>query len=288
MQIIDGRKIRDEILAKIKSEVATLPFKPIFCDVLVGEDPASIQYVQIKERAAEAVGISFYKANFSKSITTDNLIGEINVLNNIKNMCGIIVQLPLPEHIDKHKVLDSIDSRLDADCLGKVTSEEFYNNFDSKNILGFPAALSCMTILDSINLDLRNKKIIVLGQGMLVGKPVTALLHFRNLSPEIITNETPNKEEIIKQADVIISGMGKGKYITGNMIKEGAILIDAGTSESLGRSPTGEPEGGIVGDVDLESVKDIASYVSPVPGGVGPVTVAMLLNNVLTVAKNLK
>ena len=265
MQIIDGRKIRDEILAKIKSEVAALPFKPVFCDVLVGEDPASVQYVQIKERVAEAVGISFYRANFSKSITTDNLIREINVLNNIKNMCGIIVQLPLPEHLDKHKVLDSIDSRLDVDCLSRISSENFYNNYKSGNSLGFPAALS--------------KKIVVLGQGMLVGKPVTALLRARNLLPEIITNETSNKEELIKQADVIISGMGKGKYISGDMIKKGVILIDAGTSES---------EGGIVGDVDLESVKEIAGYVSPVPGGVGPVTVAMLLNNVLTVAKNLK
>ena len=279
MQIIDGRKIRDEILAKIKSEVAALPFKPVFCDVLVGEDPASVQYVQIKERVAEAVGISFYRANFSKSITTDNLIREINVLNNIKNMCGIIVQLPLPEHLDKHKVLDSIDSRLDVDCLSRISSENFYNNYKSGNSLGFPAALSCMAILDSLNLDLTNKKIVVLGQGMLVGKPVTALLRARNLLPEIITNETSNKEELIKQADVIISGMGKGKYISGDMIKKGVILIDAGTSES---------EGGIVGDVDLESVKEIAGYVSPVPGGVGPVTVAMLLNNVLTVAKNLK
>jgi len=279
MQIIDGRKIRDEILAKIKSEVAALPFKPVFCDVLVGEDPASVQYVQIKERVAEAVGISFYRANFSKSITTDNLIREINVLNNIKNMCGIIVQLPLPEHLDKHKVLDSIDLRLDVDCLSRISSENFYNNYKSGNSLGFPAALSCMAILDSLNLDLTNKKIVVLGQGMLVGKPVTALLRARNLLPEIITNETSNKEELIKQADVIISGMGKGKYISGDMIKKGVILIDAGTSES---------EGGIVGDVDLESVKEIAGYVSPVPGGVGPVTVAMLLNNVLTVAKNLK
>jgi methylenetetrahydrofolate dehydrogenase (NADP+)/methenyltetrahydrofolate cyclohydrolase len=111
---------------------------------------------------------------------------------------------------------------------------------------------------------------------MLVGRPVTALLHYKNLRPIPISSQTENKEEIIKQADVIISGMGKGKYITGDMIKEGAVLIDAGTSEI---------ESSIVGDVDLESVKDVAGYVSPVPGGVGPVTVAMLLRNVLTVAK---
>jgi len=125
---------------------------------------------------------------------------------------------------------------------------------------------------------LSEKNIVMMGQGMLVGKPVTAMLKFINLSPFIITSETLNKNDIIKKADIIISAIGKGKYLTGDMIKKGAIVIDAGTSEY---------EGGIVGDVDLESVKNVASYVSPVPGGVGPVTVAMLLNNVLKVAKNI-
>lgn len=277
MQIIDGRKIRDEILVKLKKEVATLPFKPVFCDVLVGEDLISLQYVQMKERTAEAVGISFYQVNFPESITTDDLIREINVLNNMKDMCGIIIQLPIPKHLDRERVLNSIDPSLDVDCLGKIGSEKFYNNYDSENDLSFPTALACMVVLDSLNLELADKKIVVLGQGMLVGRPVGALLKFRNLFPIIITSQTEHKEEIIKQADIVISGMGKGKYITGEMIKEGAVLIDAGTSEI---------ESGIVGDVDLESVKNIASYVSPVPGGVGPVTVAMLLNNVLTVAKH--
>jgi len=279
MKIIDGKNLRDEILAKIKKEVASLSFKPLFCDVLVGEDPASVQYVQMKKTTAEAVGISFYKANFPLSITTNDLIKEIKILNKIPNMCGIIIQLPLPEHLDRQQVLDNIDSKLDVDCLGKVVSEKFYNNYDEKKDLGFPTALSCMTLLDSLNLDLKEKKIVVLGQGMLVGKPVTALLRSRNLFPIIVTSQTENKEKFIKEADIIISGMGRGKYITGDMIKKGVVLIDAGTSES---------EGSIIGDVDLESVKNIAGYVSPVPGGVGPVTVAMLLNNVLTVAKNLK
>ena len=192
-------------------------------------------------------------------------------------MCGIIIQLPLPKHIDRQNVLDSIDPKLDVDCLGKSASEKFYGSYNSKNDLGFPTALSCMALLDSINFNLKDKKIVVLGQGMLVGKPITALLRFRNLLPTIITDQTENKKELIKEADVIISGMGKGKYITGDMIKKGVVLIDAGTSES---------EGGLVGDVDLESVKDTAGYVSPVPGGVGPVTVAMLLQNVLEVAKS--
>jgi methylenetetrahydrofolate dehydrogenase (NADP+)/methenyltetrahydrofolate cyclohydrolase len=275
-KIIDGKKIRDEILEKVKEEVAALPFKPIFCDVLVGEDPSSVQYVQMKERTAEAVGISFYPANFPESITTDDIVREINVLNNMKDMCGIIVQLPLPKHIDMERVLNSIDPRLDVDCLGKTTSEKFYTNYEEGSDLAFPTALSCVAVLDSLNLDLTDKKIIVLGQGMLVGRPVTALFRFRNLSPVPITSQTEDKEALIKQADIIISGIGKGKFITGEMIKEGAILIDAGTSEI---------ESSIVGDVDLESVKGVAGYVSPVPGGVGPVTVAMLLNNVLKVAK---
>ncbi len=274
MQTIDGRKLRDEILEKIKSQVAELKFVPIFCDVLVGDDPSSAQYVRMKAKTAESVGVKFHSANFPASITTLELVEEIKKINQIPNMCGVIIQLPLPEHIDKRLALDAIDFHLDVDCLGAEASGKFYKN---ENLLGFPTALACMALLDSVGVDLKDKNIVVLGQGDLVGKPVTALLQFRGLNPNIVRSKTENKEELIKNADVIISGIGKGKFITGDMIKKDVILVDAGTSED-GVS--------IVGDVDLESVKDVASYVSPVPGGVGPVTVAMLLNNVLTVAKN--
>lgn len=276
MTIVDGKKISEDILIKIKDEIRFIDFQPVFCDILVGNDPASIQYVRMKKAQAENVGFVFQEAIFGAFITTEELIKEIEVLNKIKNMCGIIVQLPLPRHINTQMVLDAIDTRLDVDCLGTIASKNFYSGLDMKG-LSFPTALACMAVLDSLHLDLKDKKIVVLGQGMLVGKPVTALLQIKNLSPIIVTNETINKEEIIKNADVIISGMGQGKYITGDMIKSGVVLIDAGTSEL---------NGGIVGDVDLESVKDVASFISPVPGGVGPVTVAMLLYNVLKVAKN--
>jgi methylenetetrahydrofolate dehydrogenase (NADP+)/methenyltetrahydrofolate cyclohydrolase len=285
MQIIDGKKLKNEILEKVKQEVATLSFVPVFCDVLVGDDSASKQYVQMKAKNAESVGIKFHNANFPATINTSELIKEIQTLNKISDMCGIIVQLPLPEHLDRQAVLDSIDSELDVDCLGKVRSEKFYESYSGENDLGFPTAVSCMALLDSVGLDnnpstaLRTRKVVVLGYGNLVGKPVTALLKFRGINPEIIRSKTENKEELIKRADIIISGMGKGKYVTGDMIKEGAILIDAGTSED---------GGAIVGDIDSESVKNVASYISPVPGGVGPVTVAMLLKNVLIVAKNKK
>ena len=279
MIIIDGKKLSKEILSKVKAEVAMLSFRPIFCDVLVGNDPASVQYVKMKARTTESVGIEFHNANFPPSIKTDDLIKEIKALNKIPNMCGIIVQLPLPGTIDKQAVLDTIDPRLDVDCLGTLASEKFYNNYRGENDIGFPTALACMALLDSINLDLSFKNIVVLGQGVLVGKPVTALLRFRNLNLVILVKKTLNKEEFIKKADVIISGTGNGQHIKGEMLKKGVVIIDAGTSES---------KGSIVGDVDLESVKDIASYVSPVPGGVGPVTVAMLLNNILKVAQKQK
>ncbi len=274
MKIIDGKKIRNKILISIKKEVASLPFQPIFCDVLVGNDKASAQYVQMKKNRAEEVGIKFHSANFPETIKTEDLIKEIKKLNKVEHMCGIIVQLPLPESIDTRAILNTIDSNLDVDCLGKVASEKFYGGLTS---VCPPAALACIKLLDFSGVSLKNKKIVVLGQGKLVGKPVSALLKFRGLKSVAISSKSKNKKEIIKEADVIISGIGKGKFITGDMIKKGAVLIDAGTSES---------EGSVVGDIDFESVKDKAGFISPVPGGVGPVTVAMLLNNVLHVAKN--
>lgn len=274
MQIIDGRKIRDNILENIKKEVELLPFVPVFCDVLVGEDKVSEQYVRMKDKTATSVGIKFHNAHFPATITTEELIEEIKVLNNIPNMCGLIVQLPLPENIDTKKVLDAIDPDLDVDCLGSLASEKFYQNISH---LAPPTANACVYILKSLNISLENKKIVVLGNGELVGRPVTALLKSLNFEVDTITRNTENKEIILKNADIIISGMGNGKYINSLMIKENAIIVDAGTSES---------GSGIVGDVDVESIKDIEGFVSPVPGGVGPVTIAMLLQNVLTVVKN--
>jgi methylenetetrahydrofolate dehydrogenase (NADP+)/methenyltetrahydrofolate cyclohydrolase len=275
MQIIDGRKIRDDILHNIAKEIKKLPFVPVFSDILVGNDPVSAQYVRMKARTAESIGIRFHTADFPSSITTEQLLFEIEKINSIPDICGAIVQLPIPEHLDKERILNEIDPSIDVDSLGVHASERFYGGDVS---IGFPTALACIAILDSLNLDLKGKKILVIGQGQLVGKPVTYLLESRGFHPDIVTRKTEDKvkEDLIKKADVIISATGAGKFIEGDMIKKGAIIIDAGTSES---------KGGIVGDVDLESVKDVAGYVSPVPGGVGPVTVAMLLQNVLTVAK---
>ncbi|MFA7285928.1 MAG: bifunctional 5,10-methylenetetrahydrofolate dehydrogenase/5,10-methenyltetrahydrofolate cyclohydrolase [Candidatus Paceibacterota bacterium] len=274
MQIINGRKIRDSILMDLKKEIQALEFKPIFCDVVVGEDPASLQYVNMKMKTAESLGLVFHKAFFNKNISTSELIDHIKLINKIENMSGVIVQLPLPSSVDTRLVLDAIESDLDVDCLGAVSNSKFYNG---ENVLGLPTALACMHILDSLNIDLSLKNIVVLGTGELVGRPVSKMLELRNLKHICLNSMSKNKEEVIKNADVIISGIGQASYIKGSMLKKDVILIDAGTSES---------NGSLSGDVDLESVKEVASIVSPVPGGVGPVTIAMLFKNVLEVAKN--
>ena len=279
---MDGKKIRNELLNKVKNEVATLSFQPVFCDILVGDDPVSLQYVRMKTKTAESIGIKFHNVHLSENINEEEFISEIKKINEIPNICGLIVQLPLPDKFDKQRVLNVISSTIDVDCLNTETSDLFYQN---KSVLDFPAALACIHILDSLNLNLQDPaiilragKIVVVGQGMLVGKPVAHILKNRGLSVDVVDSGTKDeiKKMFLKNADIIISATGDGKSIKGDMLKQGVIIIDAGTSES---------NGGISGDVDLDSVQGVASFVSPVPGGVGPVTVAMLLNNVLQVAK---
>lgn len=272
--IIDGRKIRNEILEEVKTRVLTLPFTPIFCDILVGDDKVSASYVALKEKTAISVGIKVKSAKFIESITTEELIQEIENLNKVPHMCGIIVQLPLPLHINQEQVLNAIRPELDVDCLGKNISDKFYNN---ESNIGFPAALACIKMIDSLGQDLRGKNIVVLGQGKLVGKPVTHILRSRGLEVSTIDRSSQNSLELIKNADILVSGIGSPAFVKKDMLKEGVIVIDAGTSEE---------NGGVVGDVDKD-VASVASFVSLTPGGVGPVTVAILLENVLTNASHI-
>ncbi len=274
-QIIDGRKMKEEILIELKKEVEALPFSPVFCDILVGDVAVSALYVRIKGRAAESIGVKFRTVNFPETVTTEELIEEIENLNRVPHMCGIIVQLPLPAHIDTQVVLDSISPTLDVDCLGSTNSESFYNNTGT---VGLPTALACVKILDSLILDLKEKKIVVIGRGKLVGLPVAHILNSRGYNITVVHSQTENSESIIFDADIIISATGRGKFITASMVKEGVVIIDAGTSEE---------NGSVVGDIDAESVSTKASYLTPSPGGVGPVTVAILLSNVINKAKSL-
>ncbi len=273
-QIIDGNKLAASLTENLKDVVRQLSYAPVFCDVLVGEHGPSVKYVAKKRAAAEAVGISFLPAEFPETITTDELITAVRELNQVPHMCGLIVQLPLPEHIDTQAVLDVIDPRLDVDCLGTQRSEDFYAG--EINLVP-PTAGAVLYILDSLNLDLSNMIIVVVGQGKLVGLPVTHLLKQRELKHiAVVDKDTIDRVEILQNADVIISAVGKPNLIHGTDVKQGVVVIDAGTAES-GAS--------LKGDVHYESVAPRSKYITPVPGGVGPLTVAMLLKNVVQVAQ---
>lgn len=274
MLVIDGKKIAKEILINIAQETARLPFVPIFCDVLVGSNPVSAQYVNMKAATAERAGIKFLKAEFPESISTEELVKEIQQIGQTKDLCGLIVQLPLPEHLDKTKVLDAINPLVDVDCIGSVNKKLFYSN---EAVLKYPTAEAILRLLDSANLNFSEKKFLVIGQGQLVGLPVAHLLQQRRLNVKTATSLTENLNEMLQQADVVVSAAGRPGLVVGQNLKPGAVIIDAGTAEAT--------SGGIVGDVDFSSASKVAGFISPVPGGVGPVTVACLLENVLQVAK---
>ena len=213
--IIDGKKIAREIQAEIKSQVSGLPIVPVFCDILVGNDPASRQYVNMKAKAAENVGFKFRRAEFPADISTQNLIGEIKSIGGEKKICGLIVQLPLPVQIDKHQVLDAIDPRIDVDCTGKANSDLFYQG---KAYLEFPTAAAVMKILDHTGQDFAGQRFLVVGFGQLVGRPVSFLLKRRGYSVDVARSKTENILELIKNADVVISAAGKPKLITGEKL----------------------------------------------------------------------
>lgn len=273
MLLIDGRKLRDEILEKLKIEVSALSFRPIFSDVLVGNNSASVQYVNMKNKVAESIGIEALPAAYPESITTEDLVAIIHDLNKVERMSGLIVQLPLPAHIDTARVLDAIDPAIDVDAIGAANSRRFY---EGDPLFVFPTAAAVMALIDSLPIDIAGLSVAVVGRGELVGRPVAHLLALRGVRPVLVNRSTQDFAGTLRAADVIISGVGRGGLITRETIKQDAILIDAGTSEA---------NGSVVGDVDFESVKEKAGYISPVPGGVGPVTVAMLFSNVVKAAK---
>ncbi len=274
MQIINGREIRNKILETLKSQIEALPVKPIFSDILVGHDSASMQYVRMKEKTATDIGIEFLKAQFDELITTDELLTEIDKLNATERMCGLIVQLPLPSHIDTKKVLDRINPKIDVDATGEVNTKKFY---DGNPDFIFPTAQAVMEIINSIGVNLKDKNFVILGKGDLVGKPVYKMLTNIGVTPLVVDRSTEDIGSVTRNADVVICATGRGGLIDKTMIKKGAIIIDAGTSESYGS---------IIGDLNTEGIEEVVSILSPVPGGVGPVTVGCLMKNIVLSAQN--
>lgn len=272
VQIVEGKKIAEEITESLElkvSEIKSYGYDPVLAVVLVGENPASLSYIRLKKQKGDAVGIKVEVKNFSEHVSEEELLGEISKLNRDSQICGIIIQLPLPEHLDRQKILDAVSPELDIDCLTTNNKRKLIEGSDPFHMPPAPAAV--LKILEYYKIGLADKHILIVGSGDLIGKPLSAILLNKKVPFELANRHTENLKDLAARADIIITGVGQKNLITADMVKDGAVVIDAAT--------TGSDEGRITGDVDQESVSKKASLLAPVPGGVGPVTVAMLLEN---------
>ncbi len=272
--LISGKKLQQELLESLAESVKKLKFTPIVYDIVSSVDPVSEKFVKIKQDTASSIGIEFRVKRADGEVSEEEFQEVIDEICAIPEVCGVIVQLPIPKHLDKGKILSMVPPELDVDCLNPLNIwwESGKYKFTP------PVAAAVEHILSSVETD-QTKQVVVVGRGNLVGVPTIKYLTKKGWTAVSLDSSSPNWETTIKEADVLITGVGKPGLIRGEHIKPGAVVIDAGTSESGGK---------IQGDVDTSSVEPVAKVVSPVPGGVGPLTVAMLLKNVLLSAKKKK
>jgi methylenetetrahydrofolate dehydrogenase (NADP+)/methenyltetrahydrofolate cyclohydrolase len=269
-KIINGKEIAEEIKNEIKNEITKLKTKPCLAVIVVGKNPSSQIYVKNKKLACEKVGIKSISHELKENTSEKELLKLINNLNSDKNIHGILVQLPLPIHIDENKIINAINPEKDVDGFHPLNI--------GKMMLGTKTLLPCtpagiIEILKRSNVEIEGKHAVVLGRSNIVGKPLAQLLLNENATISICHSKTKSLAEISKQADILIVAIGKANFITKEMIKKDAIIIDVGINRMENNK--------ICGDVDFEDVKNKASLITPVPGGVGPITIAMLLQNTL-------
>ena len=288
MIILDGKKtssdIKDEIASEVKSITLSGDRPPHLAALIVGNDGASLTYVGSKVKACEKVGFDSTLLSLPESISEQELLTKVNELNNDDKIDGYIVQLPLPKHIDTQKVLMAVDPKKDVDG--------FHPTNFGKMALKLPTFISAtpngiMELLKRYKVSTEGKHTVVIGRSDIVGKPISILMGLKtnpgNSTVTLAHSRTNNIEDLIKQADIVISALGVPNFIKDYMIKDGAIIIDVGITRVPDNSVKGYK---IVGDVDFENVSKKSSYITPVPGGVGPMTIAMLLTNTLQAYKN--
>jgi methylenetetrahydrofolate dehydrogenase (NADP+) / methenyltetrahydrofolate cyclohydrolase len=276
-QIIDGKKIANDLKEKLKNEIAALKPKglnPGLAVILVGENAASKKYVASKEKTCANIGIASFHYGLPDTASQKELIDLIGKLNMDKNVSGILLQLPLPKGLNEKEAMYKIAPEKDVDGFGPISL--------GKLVMDEPGFISCtphgvIKMLEAYNIDPAGKHAVVVGRSVIVGKPLSLLLLRKNATVTICHSKTPNLKEICSSADILCAAVGKAKMITGDMIKPGATVIDVGINVNA--------EGSIVGDVDFEAAKEKAAFITPVPGGVGPMTIAMLMYNTLTAAK---
>lgn len=275
--IIDGKNLAKKIRQELKEECDELKkngINPKLAVIMVGDDPASKVYVRNKSKACEDVGIDYEEFILKKETTQEELIELIKKLNNDNNINGILLQSPIPKHLNINEAFKSITYMKDVDG--------FTPSSVGKLCIGEDTFVSCtpygvMKMFDEYNIDLTGKDVAILGRSNIVGKPLIQCCLQRNATVTVCHSKTKNLEEHTKRADVVISAIGQSKFVKADMIKDGAVIIDVGINR-------GE-DGKLTGDVDFENVEKKASYITPVPGGVGPMTIAMLMNNVIKAAK---
>ena len=272
-KIIDGKQISLDIKNELKEKVAKYKEQGIeitLVVVKVGNDPASAVYVRNKEKACEYVGINSKTLALPEETTEEELLNVVKELNEDKNVNGILVQLPLPKHIDESKVLLTIDSTKDVDGFHPVNV--------GKMVIVEDTFLPCtpagiIEMIKRTDIDIEGKECVVIGRSNIVGKPMAMLMLKENATVTIAHSRTKDLKEVTKRADIIVAAIGKAKFVTADYVKEGAVVIDVGMDR--------DENGKLCGDVDFESVSKVASAITPVPGGVGPMTVTMLLVNCL-------
>ncbi len=288
MIILDGRKtssdIKDEIAVAVKEIVASGSRAPHLAAVIVGEDGASLTYVGSKVRACKKVGFDSTLVKLQKTTTEEELLNKVHELNNNDAIDGYIVQLPLPSHIDSQKILMAVDPAKDVDG--------FHPTNFGKMALNLPTFISAtpygvMELLERYNVETEGKHTLVIGRSDIVGRPISILMSRKsnpgNSTVTLAHSRTKNIQELTRKADIIISALGSPNFVKADMVKEGVVVVDVGITRVKDDSEKGYK---IVGDVDYENVSKKASYITPVPGGVGPMTIAMLLKNTLQAYTN--
>lgn len=273
MTILDGKSLSQKVLAGLKSDYLSLSRKLKLAIVRVGENAVIDKFVAQKKKIAEELGVDFRVYAYDGGIATNQLRKKIAVVVHDADPDGVIVQLPLPEKISTQYILNSIPAEKDVDVL---SARALGNFFVSKSEVLPPVVGAVKTLLEEYDINYKDKYWVVFGAGELVGKPMAAWLLNEKVTFSVVRSATPDVAEFTSKADIIISGVGQPGLITGDMVKEEVVVIDAGTSES---------EGKLAGDTDFESVSKKASFVTPVPGGVGPVTVAMIYKNLLRLSR---
>ena len=273
-KIIDGKKLSEKFLIDIKKKVKGLDKKPGLAIIIVGDNPASQIYVGLKEKKSKELGFYCERHDLSKDISRDELLSKVDELNQKKEIHGIVVQLPLPKHIDEHMIIDSVLPHKDVDGFTPLSLGNLVND---NNMLVPATARACIELIKSTGVEIKGKNAVIVGRSKIVGKPVSLLLLQEHATVTICHSRTKDLAEHTKNADILVAAVGVPKIIKKNMVKKGAVVIDVGINRT--------PSGGIAGDVDFEAVKEVAGYITPVPKGVGPMTIAMLLENTLTAMK---